>query len=372
MAKSPKTHFCFKESETLQFGSDSDAVSELQGMLASFGYLRGAYNQRVFCENTRRAVRRYQRFFGLTVDGVAGPVTLGRIVEPRCGVPDIPLNPGGMSSSAPYVLRGCKYPRNDLTFTFVNGTDDLPGNREREIVRDAFAAWHGVANLRFSEVATNESPLFRIAWRSGGHGDGSGFDGPGNTLAHAFFPPPCGGPHAGDLHFDEAETWSDGGQSGFGLLQVAIHEIGHLLGLSHSRDTAAIMYPTYLANRTILASDDIEGIRALYGMPQPDLTSLRLSAGGDGELQRSADEAHFELTAPAALEVSIDGADDADFDLYVRKGERPTVEQWDYRAYTVSSDERIAFPVEAGAQYFVMVRSYEGAGPFQLRVEPAE
>jgi hypothetical protein len=111
---------------------------------------------------------------------------------------------------------------------------------------------------------------------------------------------------------------------------------------------------------------------SLGGMPQPDRTGLRLSAEGAGELQRAADEAHFELTAPAALEVSIDGAEDADFDLYIRKDERPTVDQWDYRAYTVSSDERIAFPVEAGAHYFVMVRSYEGAGPFQLRVKSAE
>jgi hypothetical protein len=38
----------------------------------------------------------------------------------------------------------------------------------------------------------------------------------------------------------------------------------------------------------------------------------------------------------------------------------------------VSSDERIAFPIEVGAQYFVMVKSYEGAGPFDLRVETAE
>ena len=143
MAKPPKAHFHFKESENLQLGADSEAVSTLQGMLTSFGYLRGSYNQRVFCENTRRAVRRYQRFFGLKVDGVAGPITLGRIAEPRCGVPDIPVSPRGVSSSAPFVLRGCKYPKNDFTFAFVNGTADLPGNREREIVGEAFAAWSG-------------------------------------------------------------------------------------------------------------------------------------------------------------------------------------------------------------------------------------
>ena len=79
MAKPPKPQFRFKETESLQVGSDNDSVDSLQEMLANFGYLRGSFNQRVFCPNTQRAVRRYQRFFGLKVDGIAGPITLGRI-----------------------------------------------------------------------------------------------------------------------------------------------------------------------------------------------------------------------------------------------------------------------------------------------------
>jgi hypothetical protein len=37
---------------------------------------------------------------------------------------------------------------------------------------------------------------------------GNAFDGVGNVLAQAFYPPPNGDAIAGDLHFDDAETWT--------------------------------------------------------------------------------------------------------------------------------------------------------------------
>lgn len=55
---------------------------------------------------------------------------------------------------------------------------------------------------------------------------------------------------------------------GINLLQVAVHEFGHSLGLAHSDVNSAIMAPFYrgYVPNLVLDSDDIAGIQSLYGM----------------------------------------------------------------------------------------------------------
>ena len=371
MAKPEKSRFSFAAEEPLMLESSGGDTAALQALLTRFGYLRGSYRPDHFCKGTERAVRRFQRFYGLKCDGIVGPVTKKLMTARRCGVADIPVNPGGGTAGAPFVLRGCKYPRNDLTYAFLNGTPDLAGGREQEIVRQAFQAWEAVANLSFAEVQPDQNPDFRIAWHSGNHGDGDSFDGAGNVLAHAFFPPPCGGPNAGDMHFDEGETWIDDPTgSGILLLQVAIHEIGHLLGLSHSQDDSAIMFAFYAPDRVNLAQDDIDGINALYGAPT-SVSALSLGAQTSGNLARGGEQNVFQLQVPQSLSIVLDGPADSDFDLYVKRGAPPTEEDWDFRAFTVSADEQILVPADPAETYFVMVRSFEGSGAYSLRVESA-
>lgn len=85
---------------------------------------------------------------------------------------------------------------------------------------------------------------------------------PGKVLAHAFGPGAHGLP--GDVHFDDDEKWVVQGQDGTDLFVVAAHELGHSLGLSHSRDPDALMYP-YYGTAVNLGRDDIQGIQQLYG-----------------------------------------------------------------------------------------------------------
>ena len=98
-----------------------------------------------------------------------------------------------------------------------------------------------------------------IRFESGEHGDGDAFDKSGGTLAHAFFPRQ--GRASGDMHFDDDEFWTLGSFSGINLTQVAVHEIGHSLGLEHTNVRGAIMFPSYEGYRPDLdlAEDDIRG-----------------------------------------------------------------------------------------------------------------
>lgn len=97
----------------------------------------------------------------------------------------------------------------------------------------------------------------------------------GNVLAHAYQPGNetyfgAGGNIAGDVHFDNANAWSDGGGNGtIDFYTVALHELGHALGLAHSTVAGSVMEATYAGQRRTLTADDIAGIQAIYGMANP-------------------------------------------------------------------------------------------------------
>jgi hypothetical protein len=152
----------------------------------------------------------------------------------------------------------------DLKYTFVHLPASLPADSaSAEIVR-AFSEWGKYARLTFTpDPNSTGGHTLAVLFASGPHGDSYPFDGPGGTLAHTFYPYPSNAePLAGDLHFDDDETWKIGGGD-IDLFSLALHETGHALGLGHSDNPADVMYP-YYKKVTGLTANDAAAILQIY------------------------------------------------------------------------------------------------------------
>ncbi|KAM5245967.1 stromelysin-2-like [Ctenodactylus gundi] len=233
-------------------------------------YLRNFYNLSTFQDEGKvfrgkfsspfvKKIQEMQAFLGLEVTGKLDPNTLEVMHQPRCGVPDV-----GNFATFPGTPR---WRKKRLTYRIVNYTWDLPRYAVDYAIEQALKVWEQVTPLTFSRLYRGEADMM-ISFAVREHGDFNPFDGPGQTLAHAYAPGPG---LSGDVHFDDDERWTKD-TSGTNLFLVAAHEVGHALGLAHSGNPKALMYPYYKPLKNLahfrLSQDDVTGIQYLYG-PHP-------------------------------------------------------------------------------------------------------
>ncbi|CAF3454820.1 unnamed protein product [Rotaria sp. Silwood1] len=197
-------------------------------------------------------IEHFQTVFHLPVTGKLDEKTIKLMNRPRCSLGDYPM---AYSAFRPW-------PNTTLKWRLNNEIPKFGKEKTRALIQEAFNDWARYAPLKFREAIGDEKAEFSISLHGGDHDDGYPFDGAGGTLAHAFFPTD------GKVHFDLTEEWTDKYDGfGFNFRLVASHEIGHALGLAHSYDQKALMYPFYqlIQPKDLLPKDDRDGIRALYG-----------------------------------------------------------------------------------------------------------
>uniref|UniRef100_F6X9G3 Matrix metallopeptidase 21 n=1 Tax=Ornithorhynchus anatinus TaxID=9258 RepID=F6X9G3_ORNAN len=220
------------------------------------------------------AVRGFQRVNGLPATGRLDEATVAAMNGPRCGVPDGPAGgpaPAGARPRAfPRRRRGAgpgpsAFSRRTLRWRLVGEgySSQLSVDEQRAVLRSAFRMWSEVTPLQFQEeLGARAAPVdVRLAF---GRGRTGRLD-PGRCFAHSerlknviiiiikhctkrwgIVP---------SLHLPPLR-W-----------QVAVHEIGHVLGLPHIHRPGSIMRPNSVPRDPGFELDpaDRKAIQKLYG-----------------------------------------------------------------------------------------------------------
>lgn len=185
-------------------------------------------------------------------------------------------NIDGFTNSSDFIVSNLKWDKSIVSFGF---TSDFP-EKYKEAVRNAFQTWDKVISINFSET---QNPDINIIMGDLAHG-GCPVDFSNATLAHGCMnDPEKWGNFAGDLHFNKNHQWSTSNsinKNEIDVETIALHEIGHILGLEHSLNNNSVLFAYYTKGsiKRTLTSDDIDGIRELYSaITVPDVVTFDIS-----------------------------------------------------------------------------------------------
>jgi hypothetical protein len=165
------------------------------------------------------------------------------------------------------------------------GTTDIGGTAERNQLIQGLTRWNPVSPLKFqfagtTATVTGGDQINAIIFDRANFGAGS------STLAFCeafFFTSAPGTRIEGDIHFNNRDfRWTMGASNPnndvYKILPVAVHEVGHSVGIGHSAVPIATMFFSAQAGDIgqTLDIDDTSAAKFLYGPRQNTLTVPKL------------------------------------------------------------------------------------------------
>jgi len=209
---------------------------------------------------TAEAIRNFQREAGLVEDGIVGTKTRQL------------LTATGLLDDSAQIFEKLAPADGGASITWSLTRETVPPYLDEAVVADefaaAFAVWAGPTGHTFERI--EEGGQVTVSWSDLSDRNAGLWDGPGGKLAEAT---------PTSITFDSAEFWELQGKphahratepddfwadaSHFELLPVALHEVGHVIGLGHSANPADVMSPYYFKGRIELSEGDKAAAAAL-------------------------------------------------------------------------------------------------------------
>ncbi|XP_050518959.1 matrix metalloproteinase-18-like [Diabrotica virgifera virgifera] len=231
--------------------TETNAVSWLE----QYGYITTSETASTDITET---LEQFQERYNLPVDGKLNKETMELMQKPRC-----------TQGENAYAVKSA-WKKFDIKWYFPQATPQA-----LTVTKRVFEIWEEASKFKFTYLRIpNPKPDITITVVPKQHyfryncqgNDECPFKFTSGVLAHSYFPPTSG---CIEIHMNSNLTWdfslNSTAEGRTNFFAVLLHEVGHALGLAHSSDKKAVMYPFYETFPSHITDDDKRGLEKLYG-----------------------------------------------------------------------------------------------------------